>query len=381
MVQTSFPAGGFPAEDLFPYDLLPVLYNRARQLCPGLLQYGKPQGLDVFRDAVRPYLQELGAVVRSRENILVTSGSQGALDTLGKIFITRGKTKIAVTVPAYLGALAAFNAFEPAEYISVATDEDGVIPDSLDEAYAKGADFFYGVFTFDNPTGVTTTLARRREIAKIARKHRKPFIDDDPYNKLRYEEGVPDETTQSFAPENGIYLTSTSKIVAPGLRLGVVVAPEPVARAMTQAKPDLCTGNLVQGIAGVFIKDGYWRNHVAGLINAYRLRRDTMRRAVEQYFPAGWEWSNPKGGMFLWGVGPEGTDAEAAFLRALEQNVAFMYGSPFFANPDAPMAKRTIRLNFTFRNEADIPEGIRRLGGIFEGNQESSRRVEIFPAP
>ncbi len=371
-------AGGVPAPESFPMDLLPDLTAGViDRYGAQALQYDRTEGFGPLREALSPYLAERG-VTAAPEEILVTSGSQGVLDAAGKLFISKGD-RVAVEAPTYLGALSAFNPYEPT-YLSLETDADGVIPDALDAALsAGGVRFVYLVPTFQNPTGRTLPLVRRQAIARIIRRHDALLVEDDPYGSLRYRgEDLP--PIQTFAPDHVLYVSTLSKVFAPGLRIGFCVAPEPVRRWLVLAKQgiDLHTSTFNQALAAAYLTGGHLERHLPKILDLYRPRQAAMLTALERYFPEGFRWSRPEGGMFIWVEGPEGMDMEAVYRTAVGQNVAFVPGRFFYAREGDGI--ETMRLNFTMADEAALDGAVRRLAGVVSdhaGKRRACRRRDL----
>jgi 2-aminoadipate transaminase len=367
-------AGGLPAPESFPTELLPMLEQEARSRYGDnkMLQYGTTEGFMPLREAAVGMLQGRGVQVDSPDDIRITSGSQQALDLLGKILINPGG-RVIVESPTYLGALQAFNPYGP-EYVEVETDQEGMIPESLEDAlHADGVCMVYSVPDFSNPTGISLFLERRIRIAQILQEQSLkkgkiiPFIEDDPYGQLRYE-GQRIPPVRSFAPPNVIYLTTLSKTLAPGFRIGMVVARPNILNMLVKAKQgaDLFTSNSLQAKAAVYIGDGFLEKHIPEIIDLYRPRRDAMLEALEEHFPQPqFSWSKPKGGLFIWVTGPDGMVMEDVLKQAAEEKVAFVPGSPFFASRKG---HNTMRLNFSFQPEEKIDKGIEILGRIVKEN-------------
>jgi 2-aminoadipate transaminase len=301
-----------------------------------------------------------------RENILFTNGSQQALDLLGRTFINAGD-QIVTGRPTYLAAIQAWNAYG-ARYVTVPLDEDGMRMDVLEQELEANpnAKFIYVLPNFHNPAGITLPLDRRLRLVELAVKHDLFIIEDDPYGELRYEGK---DITPVFAlhKENTVYLSTFSKTLAPGLRLGWIVAPEPVIARLVQSKQatDLNTSTLIQYLANDICQRGLVRAHVKRIRRIYRERRDAMLAALEAYFPPDASWTRPHGGLFLWARLPEGMDAEALLEVAVEEKVAFVPGRAFF--PEASQEGRCcMRLNFSYSSPDVIEEGIKRLGRAIE---------------
>jgi 2-aminoadipate transaminase len=303
------------------------------------------------------------------ENILITSGSQQALDFIGRLFLNRGDY-IVVESPTYLGALQAWGAYG-AQYIAVRADQDGMIVDELEEALRIGPKFIYVLPNFQNPSGSTLSLERRQKLIEVADKYGVPIIEDDPYGQLRYEgEHIPSVValdSEYRGPNGGhysgnvIYLSTFSKLLAPGLRLAWVIAPPEVIQKLVMAKQaaDLHTSSFNQYVAYEVAKGGFLDEHAKVIRSVYKERRDVMIEMMEEVFPTEFTWRKPKGGMFLWGMMPEGMDGAEVLKRAVEKKVAFVPGAAF--HPRGGGAN-TMRLNFSYSSPDTIREGIARLG-------------------
>ena len=362
-------AGGLPAPEVFPV-------KQFREACnyvldnfgPQALQYSTTEGYKPLREMIARHTGRYSVQV-SADNILITSGSQQALDFLGRLFLNRGDY-IVVESPTYLGALQAWNAYG-AQYIPVRADEDGMIVDELEAALRIGPKFIYVLPNFQNPGGSTLSLERRHKLIELADKYGVPIVEDDPYGQLRYEgEHIPSIVAldSKYRGPNGghytgnvIYLSTFSKLLAPGLRLAWVIAPPEVIRklVMTKQAADLHTSSFNQYVAYQVGKDGFLDEHVKVIRATYKERRDVMFEMMEEMFPAGVTWSKPQGGMFLWGVLPEGMDAAEVLKRAIEKKVAFVPGQAFHPNGGG---KNTMRINFSYSNPDTIREGVTRLG-------------------
>jgi 2-aminoadipate transaminase len=302
---------------------------------------------------------------------LITTGSQQALDLLGKIFINRGD-RIIVESPSYLGALQAWNAYG-AEYVSVPFDENGMRTESLEVALRTGPKFIYVLPNFQNPTGVTLSLERREQLVKLADQYGVPLVEDDPYGQLRYTGNhlppviVLDSryrNNENIAYQgNVIYLSTFSKILAPGFRLAWVVAPKEVIAKMVQAKQgaDLHTSTFTQLVAYQTAQDDYLDQHVIIIRNIYNERRRIMLDAMTEHFPKNVHWTRPDGGMFLWVTLPDGMNSADVLTKAVEKKVAFVPGGPFHANGGG---ENTMRLNFSNSSPENIQKGISRLGQV-----------------
>jgi len=314
-----------------------------------------------LREALIGYLQDRG-LDGSVDNIRITSGSQGALDAIAKILITKGD-KIALEAPTFLGAIQAFDAYEP-EYVCIKMDQDGLIPDSLEEILQHNTvKFIYLVPTFQNPSGRTTTLKRREKIAAIIKKHNALVVEDDPYSSLRYR-GSSIRSIYSLAPDNVVYMSTLSKVFAPGLRIGFYIAPPLIRRWMDLAKQgvDLHTSTFSQALAAEYIEGGYLDKQLDKIIQIYKPRQEAMLNTMDECFPESFNWSKPEGGMFVWVEGPEGTDIERIYNKSVQRNVAFVPGKFFYVEPGAGLA--TMRLNYTMSDEGSIIKAIKILSDV-----------------
>ena len=366
-------AGGLPAPDVFPVEEFgsacqKVLHDYGSQA----LQYGTTEGYLPLREMIARHTIRYGIDVTA-DNILITSGSQQALDLLGRILLNRGD-RILVESPTYLGALQAWNAYG-AEYVTVQSDEDGMNTDALEEALRTGPKFIYVLPNFQNPTGVTLSLERRNKLIDLADRYGVPIIEDDPYGQLRYEgEHLPsvvvldNQFRGNSNPEyrgNVIYMSTFSKLLAPGLRLGWVVAPPEVIRKLVIAKQacDLHTATFNQIVAYEVGHGGFLDTHIHVIRECYGHRRDVMLGALDSYFPPGVEWTHPEGGLFLWATMPEDLDAAEVLQSAVKRKVAFVPGEPFHP---CGGGKNTMRLNFSFATPENIQEGIYRLSQVMK---------------
>ena len=355
-------AGGIPAPETFPIeDLYRINEAVLDRYGAAALQYDLTEGFTPFREALVSYLnaKEINA---GADEILVFNGSQSVLDTLGKVLISPGDI-IALESPSYLGAISAFSAYEPS-YVSIATDDEGILPEALEETLDRQrVKFIYLVTTFQNPTGRTLSAARRQQVAEIVKRRGALVIEDDPYSDLRYR-GEAVAPFYTFAPENTVYVSTVSKVFAPGLRLGFCLAPPLIHEWLYTAKQgaDLHSNTYAQALASEYICGGYIYEQVPKIIELYRPRQEAMLAAMEQHIPSDYVWTKPDGGMFIWVEGPEGVDAEQLYWKAVEQKVAFVPGKYFYIDPAEGLP--TMRLNFTRADENRIEEAIAILGRV-----------------
>lgn len=366
-------AGGLPAPEVFPVDEFREACNHVLEhFGPQALQYSTTEGYRPLREMIARHAATYAADIAA-ENILITSGSQQALDFIGRLFVNRGDY-IVVESPTYLGAIQAWNAYG-AQYIPVRADEHGMIVDELEEALRIGPKFIYVLPNFQNPSGSTLCLERRIQLIELADKYGVPIIEDDPYGQLRYEgehiRSVVSLDSDFRGPNGGhysgnvIYLSTFSKLLAPGLRLGWVVAPQQVIHklVMTKQAADLHTSSFNQYVAYEVARAGFLNRHARVIRATYKERRDVMIEMMEELFPSEVTWRKPKGGMFLWGIMPEGMDATVVLKRAVEKKVAFVPGAAFHPRGGG---HNTMRLNFSYSSPDTIREGIARLGGVLK---------------
>lgn len=352
-------AGGLPAPITFPVDemraaMTQVLTGNGREA----LQYSTTEGYAPLREWIARRCSTPDAPVDA-DQVLIVSGSQQGLDLLSKALVDPGDT-VLVETPTYLGALQAFSLFGP-KFIPVAADEDGLLPESMDESM-RGAKFLYCLPNFQNPTGRLLPEARRRQLAQRARDLDLLILEDDPYGALSYDGETP-PSIRSLAPERTVYMGSFSKVLAPGLRLGYVIAPPALRAKLVQAKQatDLHTATLSQMAVYEVIKDGFLDTHIPTIRTLYRDQCQTMIDALERHMPQGVRWNRPRGGMFLWAELPRGMDASRVLAKAVEQKVAFVPGAPFFA---ADPEIESLRLAFVTVPPPRIEEGVERLAAV-----------------
>jgi len=357
-------AGGLPAPESFPLHIINKLHAYIVDTYAGAaFQYGPTSGVFVLREAIAQWLTEKN-ITTTADNVGITSGSQGALDTIGRLFINKGDV-VAVESPTYLGALDAFAPYYPT-FEEIQTDEEGALPESLEEiAKSKKIKFVYLVPTFQNPTGKTISLERRKQIAEVVKKYNLLLIEDDPYSTIRYR-GSPIDPIQPFAPENTIYLGTFSKILVPGLRIGFFVAPENMVSNLSAAKSsvDLHTNSYGQYLAAEYLKQGYLKTHLPTIVSLYKKRQEAMLQSLSTTFPDTYSWTRPEGGMFIWVEGPKYINMKEVYYKAVEKNVAYVPGEFFYAKKG--QGKNTMRLNFTNIGEIKIAKAITILSTVFK---------------
>jgi 2-aminoadipate transaminase len=348
-------AGGLPAPELFPdRNLLKACTKVLDEYASKALQYSLTLGVFPLRKTIAERLIQKGCTGLTEENICITSGSQQGLDIAGRVFLDKGSVVICES-PTYLGAIQAFNVQNP-QYVTVDMDNDGMIVDQVEEKIRKYKPrFIYVVTTFQNPTGITLSLERRKHLIKLAEEYYIPIIDDNPYGDLRYVgEDIP--TLKSLGGDLVIELGTCSKIVSPGA--------------------DLHTNTFAQYVVYEYIQAGNLDKHIQLIKSSYSQRRDVMIKALKEYFPENVKWIEPKGGLFLWVELPKEISATSLLEEAVNQKVAYVPGKPFYPYEDKD---NTLRLNFSNANEEMIIEGIKRLGKVFKENIAQTNRLKKVP--
>lgn len=360
-------AGGLPAPELFPAENLAelaaeLLRNDGR----AALQYDVTEGHPPLREWVADHLRRTVGLAAEPSRILITSGSQQALDLVAKVLVDPGDI-VLVENPAYLGALQAFQAYEP-EISGLPADDEGIRFDALEAALSSAArrpKLLYLVTNFQNPTGTSTSTERRRTVAALAASRGVPILEDDPYGRLRYVGAEPPALAALPEARDSLYLGTSSKILAPGLRVAWLAVPDQrMFEKLVAAKQacDLHTSAFTQRLVARYVRQpGVLDAHIAQLRSVYGQRREAMLAALARHLPKGCSWTNPEGGLFLWVSLPETSDATTLMRRCGEQKVAFVPGESFWVG--APK-RNTLRLNFSNASEEGIGEGIARLGRL-----------------
>jgi len=360
-------AGGLPAPELFPVEDVraaadAVLAGDGR----AALQYGLTEGHPPLREWIAAHLRATVGIAAKPEELLITHGSQQGLDLVARVLLDPGDIVLTEN-PAYLGALQVFQAYE-ATPVGIRCDEQGLLPSALSEWLEKSprrAKLLYLIPNYQNPTGVRLASSRRAEIAAIAARHGLPILEDDPYGRLRYSGEEAPAIASLAEGGSAIYLGSTSKILAPGLRVAWVHAPDAGLRSkLTVAKQasDLHTSSFTQRLVTQYLaRPGLFEAHLGRLREVYGRRRDLMLAALARELPAGCVWTKPEGGLFLWVTLPAAWNATELFAEAAAAKVAFVPGDSFWVG--APV-RNTLRLNFSNATEAAIETGVARLGEI-----------------
>ena len=354
-------AGGLPAPESFPVAQMKAAFDHVLKNDPqSALQYSTTDGYAPLREWVANRMSTNGATI-TPDQVIIVSGSQQALDLIAKVFIDPND-KVLVETPTYLGALQAFSMFDP-KYVSVDSDENGLIPEALTAEVAKDAKFLYALPNFQNPTGRMMSEERRQTLVEKAREHDLLVVEDDPYGALWYE-AAPPASLLSRMPERVIHMGSFSKVLAPGLRLGYLIAPVEITKKFEQAKQatDLHTSTIAQRVVYEVVKDGFLDEHIPSIRQRYKNQAHAMLDALTTYMPKGVTWNQPAGGMFLWVTLPDGMNSEKMLDKVFAHNVAYVPGTPFYANE---AQTNTLRLAFVTVPPEKIQEGVKRMGEVF----------------
>ena len=362
-------AGGLPSADTFPVEAIRDACNKVLTDTPReALQYAASEGFAPLREWVAQHLAAQGQSVTA-DQVLITTGSQQGLDLVGKVMVDAG-APVAVETPTYLGALQAFNPYEPI-YVSLAGDANGPLPEALAALPhdAPGTRFAYLLPNFQNPSGRVLPEARRAALVAAAQAARIPLVEDNPYGDLWFDAPPPPPLAARW-PEGVLYLGSFSKVLTPGFRLGYLVAPPVLYPKLLQAKQaaDLHTPGFNQRVVYEVIKNGFLDSHVPKIRARYSAQCEAMAEALQRHLPPGCEWQRPVGGMFFWLRLPAGLDALALLPKAVAAGIAFVPGAAFYAQAADP---RTLRLSFVTLAPAMIAEGVAIFGRVLREALES----------
>src|SRR5882724_2412906 len=352
-------AGGLPAPELFPVTAIARAYADVFDgEGPAALQYSTTEGWRPLREWISGRMQKRG-IDASADRVLITTGSQQGINLVGKIFIERGDA-VVVENPCYLAALQAFSGYE-ASFISIDSDDEGMRVDQLEDALRYSSPkLIYIVSEFANPKGTTLSYERRQKLIELSARYRVPILEDNPYGELRYA----GESLQPLAAldRDGlvIHISTFSKTLSPGMRLGWLSASEEIFQTVVIAKQasDLHTSTIEQRAAARLLESFEYEDHIGKLCHVYGERCQTMLSALEQHFPVEARWTRPDGGLFLWLELPEPVSAEELFVDAIAERVAFVPGTSFFAGEPK---LNFIRLNFSNQRPEMIDEGIKRI--------------------
>ncbi|AUB56993.1 aspartate aminotransferase [Methanobacterium sp. MZ-A1] len=351
-------AGGLPNPQSFPVEAIKDATSRVlTEDGEKVLQYSTTEGYRPLRELIAQRYKKQGLQVEL-DDILITNGSQQCLDLVGKVFLDRDDG-VVMERPTYLAAIQAFGLYEP-QFHSVPLLDDGVDTDALEKILKEEEiKLFYSVTSFQNPTGITYSKDKRREVAEILTKHNTLLVEDNPYGEIRFMgEDIP--PIKYMIPDSILFGTF-SKIVSPGMRMGWIVAPPEVMEKLVTAKQasDLHSNYFTQRVVYQYLQDNNVDNHIQNIRKLYKSQRDQMVQSIREYLPEGVKHTAPEGGMFLWVTLPEGMSSMDLFKLAIKEKVAFVPGETFYTeNPETD----TMRLNFSNCCEEEIIEGMKRLG-------------------
>ncbi|MEF8798173.1 MAG: PLP-dependent aminotransferase family protein [Candidatus Bipolaricaulota bacterium] len=359
-------AGGMPSPSSFPIEIVSELSEQLlKEKGAEALQYGTTTGYRKLRESIARRLSENFDMSVDGENILVTSGAQQALYLVGKVFVERDD-EVVVEAPTYASMLQILQELG-GDVSDIELEKDGFAVDKFKKYLENGGNpkLSYFVPTFQNPSGITTSLRKRQKLVDLAEAHDFLIVEDDPYHQLRYSGGSVPPIYSVDDNNRTIYVGTLSKLLAPGLRVGWIAARQEFIDKLQLAKQpvDLCTNVFSQHLAYRYLKGDIVDRQIEKIKNLYRAKRDHMLDALQEFLPEKVDWTSPKGGMFIWLTLPEDIDAEEMFQDALDEGVAYVPGSIFYANSPK---KNTLRLNFTFVDEKEITEGVKRLGRLIE---------------
>lgn len=358
-------AGGMPFLAGLPMDVVAEVTDRLlREQGAVALQYGSGQGDVTLREQITTVMAE-EAIAAHPDDVVVTTGSQQALDLVTRIFIDPGDVIVA-EAPSYVGALGVFRAYQ-ADVVHVPMDDDGLVPSELEATLARLASegrrvkLLYTVPNFHNPGGTTLSLERRPQIVEIARRHGVLILEDNPYGLLGFDGDVM-PALQTYDPDGVVYLGSFSKTFAPGYRVGWALAPHAVRERLVLASESaiLCPSNMSQMSIASYLATCDWRGQVKQYREVYRERRDATLGALAEFLPDA-RWTVPAGGFYTWLTLPEGLDAQAMLPRAVTELVAYVPGTAFYADGSG---HRHIRLSYCYPTPERIEEGVRRLAHV-----------------
>jgi DNA-binding transcriptional MocR family regulator len=367
-------AGGMPNLSALPMEMMAevikelILTNGSEAL-----QYGSGQGHPKLREQICDVMA-LEGIRANPDDVVITTGSQQALDLISRIFIDPGDV-VLVEAPSYVGALGTFRQYE-ASVVHVEMDNDGLVPDSLRAAIkslraaGRKIKFLYLIPNYQNPTGVCLPADRRTEILSICREEEIFVVEDNPYGLLGFDKPSPN-AMRAEDSENVIYLGSFSKTIAPGLRVGWALVPQSLKDKLVISSESsiLCPSNFTQLTISSYLADQPWRDQIASFCDLYKVRRDAMLESLEQHFPAEATWTKPGGGFYVWVNLPAEIDTKALVPKAIVAKVAYVPGSAFYADG---LGSWSMRLSYCHPTPERIREGVKALGGVIK--QEMSRR-------
>ncbi|MCP4632823.1 MAG: PLP-dependent aminotransferase family protein [candidate division Zixibacteria bacterium] len=364
-------AGGLPDPKTFPYEAIEKAASRAlREKGDLALQYSPTEGDPFLKEELANFMTRQGEKVKP-EDVFITTSSQQGLDLLAKVFINP-KDPVILEMPSYVGGLQSFRSFE-VDFHGIRMDYEGIIPEQLEETVTKLMNagrkpkFVYLIPDFQNPSGITLTMERRKKVLEIASKHDLLIVEDSPYRELRYKGDLLPSLFSMDKEGRVVYLKTFSKIFCSGFRIGWVLGPEEVLDKMIIAKQsaDLCTSSFVSILSAYFIQEGHLEKQIEVCKERYARKAKIMLDAFDKYFPQleGLSWSKPEGGMFLWIILPEYMDASELFKEAVEQKVAYVTGAAFHHDGSG---KNTIRFNYSYPTEEQIEQGVERFSKVIK---------------
>ena len=369
-------AGGFPGNEFFPKeDIAEALATLVSEDGKQALQYTSTEGSFELRNYLAGRMTESGACCKP-ENLLITDGSQQGLDLLSRILVNPGE-RVLVEEPAYIGGMSALKSYGGVP-VGIEMDNDGVLPEVMEQTIIRLINegnrpkLFYTVPCFQNPTGITTSLSRRKAVLEIASRYNLIIIEDNPYGDLCYEGDVPPTYMALDTEERVIYLGSYSKILIPGIRIGWLAAAQPLVEKVALAKQtaNLCSSSLGQQLAFRLSETGYVDRHIMKLTGLYKAKRDMMLESMKRYFPADIQFTEPKGGFFIWVTFPDYYPTSKDLLDlALTHNVAFVHGEGFYSCESG--GSQGARFSFSQPTLDEIERGIKTLGHLL--HEVSSR--------
>lgn len=358
--------GGMPDPKLFPKEeIAKITYRIISEHGEKALQYGPTQGIELLRKEIFNFMHKENVKVKGKDNIIITNGSQQGLDILGRILIDPGDVVI-VELPTYLAAINAFKVYEP-KFIGIPMDDEGLKTDILEKRImelkrnGEKIKFIYTIPTCQNPTGLSMSIERRKHLLEIASKHDLLIVEDDPYSYFLYEPVKVTPLVTLDDEDRVLYMSTFSKILSPGLRLGWIAGNEKIIEKISIAKQsiDLCTSTLNQYIAAEALRQGVIERHIPKVKKVYRKKRDAMLNALEENMPKGCKWAKPIGGMFILTWTPEKVDTKKMLVKCIEKyKVAYVPGQPFYVDGSGT---NTMRLNFTYPTIEQINEGIKSI--------------------
>ncbi len=365
-------AGGMPNLSALPMEMMAsVVEKLLSENGQEALQYGSGQGHLKLREQICDVMA-LEGINAHPDDVVVTTGSQQALDLISRIFIDPGDV-VLVEAPSYVGALGTFHQYE-AQVVHVAMDHDGLIPEALRQAITttraagRKIKFLYLIPNYQNPAGVLLPADRRTEILEICRTEGIFVIEDNPYGLLGFDRPSPN-AMRAEDSENVVYLGSFSKTIAPGFRVGWALVPQSLKEKMVIASESsiLCPSNFSQLSISSYLSDQPWRDQIASFCELYRVRRDAMLESLEQHFPAGATWTKPEGGFYVWVTLPPEIDTKAMMPKAIVAKVAYVPGTAFYADG---FGSWSMRLSYCYPSPERIRDGIKSLGAVVKKEME-----------